>query len=519
MNNVELTLIICLIVALLCSFAISWRLVSSLVKPSRMVTDLLSTFSEGNIEVNSEDVTYLNNDLNNRRDEMGQMSIALQSLREYLSSKAKTAHEIAQHNLNTQSKIASNKDVLGISFDEMISSLNSAFVEVQDASKMVNSGASQLRDASSNLADGATEQASSIEEVSASLLDFESGVQKNTQQAVEANKLASDTVRVANEGSEKMEQMSDSMVRIEQSAQQTQAIIGTIDDIAFQTNLLALNAAVEAARAGQHGKGFAVVAEEVRNLATRSAKAAGETAELIKGSNHEITSGVELSQQTAEAFRKVAENVRDVDRIIDEIAGASQTQTKDLKGVNEILATIESITQNSAANAEETSSSSQEMSSQATILHQLVSSYQLRDTEMGEEIIAEWKPEYSVKIKDMDEQHQRLFMLTNQLYSAIQRGSGRDMLAAVFRGLKDYTQDHFASEERLMKRYHYPNLKEHARSHQQLTAHVEELAKKFARAGSDQPTPQDIISFLQDFLATHILREDKDYGDYITRAR
>ena len=124
-----------------------------------------------------------------------------------------------------------------------------------------------------------------------------------------ANKLASETAAAARGGQERMTELNGAMMQISTNAEETQKVIKTIDDIAFQTNLLALNAAVEAARAGVHGKGFAVVAEEVRNLAARSAKAARETADLINNSNSQINEGVVISEQTAEALSKIADNV------------------------------------------------------------------------------------------------------------------------------------------------------------------------------------------------------------------
>jgi methyl-accepting chemotaxis protein len=84
------------------------------------------------------------------------------------------------------------------------------------------------------------------------------------------------------------------------------SIIRTIEDIAFQTNILALNAAVEAARAGTAGKGFAVVATEVKNLATKSAKAAQETNELLGSNMVKARDGLSIGEDmsASEQYRK-----------------------------------------------------------------------------------------------------------------------------------------------------------------------------------------------------------------------
>ena len=105
-------------------------------------------------------------------------------------------------------------------------------------------------------------------------------------------------------------------------------IVKVIDDIAFQTNLLALNAAVEAAHAGRAGKGFAVVAQEVRNLAARCAKAAGETAEGIAGSMEKVERGTLVARQTFDALTQIAESITKVNDLVGEIAAASSEQRK-----------------------------------------------------------------------------------------------------------------------------------------------------------------------------------------------
>jgi methyl-accepting chemotaxis protein len=141
------------------------------------------------------------------------------------------------------------------------------------------------------LSQGAAEQASSVEQLTASIQEIASQTNLNSNGADKANNFAKKVKRNAELGNQQMQEMLKAMDDINVSSSSTSKIIKVIDDIAFQTNILALNAAVEAARAGQHGKGFAVVAEEIRKLAARSAQAAKETTDLIEASIKKVDNG------------------------------------------------------------------------------------------------------------------------------------------------------------------------------------------------------------------------------------
>jgi len=343
---------------------------------STFLASCMQRYSEGRVQSDQEVENRIDT-AKGRKDEFGQMSKSLDSLRLYLQENASVAEQIAGGDLTVSVQKASGDDVFGNAFEDMARSLNQAFSEVRSAVTEVSGGAQQVSSSSQALSQGATEQAGSLEQISSSMTEIGGQINENAKNADEANSLSRNANQAAGSGQEMMREMSDSMERITQNGEQVTKVVKTIDDIAFQTNLLALNAAVEAARAGQHGKGFAVVAEEVRNLAARSAKAAQETAELIEGSNKEIGEGATIATKTAEALDEIVSHASQVTELIGGIASACNEQSEGVSQINQGLGQIDQVTQQVAANSEETASASEEMSQQAERLQALVSAFKV----------------------------------------------------------------------------------------------------------------------------------------------
>lgn len=125
----------------------------------------------------------------------------------------------------------------------------------------------------------------------------------------------------------------------------------------------------------------------------------------------------------------------------------------------------------------------------------------------------DWNENLSVGLTSFDEQHKKLVSIVNRLYDAMKEGKGREVLGEVFSELIEYTKFHFKSEEEVMLKYDFPGYREHLEEHNKLTKEVMELKEKYDKGNIFITT--EILAFLKDWLAHHILETDKKYGPFL----
>ncbi len=360
-------------IAVLAGVLLGWGLSVNIAGATSKITGILgSVVQEGDITVQVDET------LKKRGDEVGTLSRTVESIVADYIGVSGLAKSLAQGDWTVATKIKSEKDEMNLNLEAMIEKINGALLSVAESVGHVTTGSQEIASASETLSQGATESAASLEEITASMGEMGSRTNENAKNANRASQLAKQASDTGVSGQEMMSKMISSMQEITKNAADVQKVIKVIDDISFQTNLLALNAAVEAARAGTHGKGFAVVAEEVRNLAARCAKAAGETSQMIEGNNRQIDAGAEIATRTAEMLNAIVEHSVQTSQLINEIATASNDQAEGISQVTQGLQQIDAVTQQNTASAEETASVANEMSSQANELSKLVGFFQLK---------------------------------------------------------------------------------------------------------------------------------------------
>ncbi|WP_347555577.1 methyl-accepting chemotaxis protein [Robbsia sp. KACC 23696] len=287
--------------------------------------------------------------------------------------------EVAQGDLRRPVDVSSDDEMgrLLRALADMKQMLAGTVATVRRSAEGIASAATEIAAGNLDLSSRTEQQAAALEQTAASMAELTETVKQNAENASAANALAATARGNSTEGSQIVGQVTSTMQDIDGSASKVADIIAIIEGIAFQTNILALNAAVEAARAGEEGRGFAVVAGEVRTLAQRSSSAAKEIKTLIDASVQKTQVGSRLVGDASAKMGEIAESISRVTHIMEEIATASQEQSKGIDQVAQAVTQMDEVTQQNAALVEEASAATQSMESQARVLREAVDIFKL----------------------------------------------------------------------------------------------------------------------------------------------
>jgi methyl-accepting chemotaxis protein len=375
-ESLLLTFGIILLILAAIGVAAGLGLANMLGGPAKIVAERLQLLVQGDLHTPFKPHHSLTREYTTLFDATGNMIAMLQT---YISD------------IDTVLTAMSNKDLTAAcaveykgDFENIHQSLSSIKLNLRDivgtireAAGNIMTGSTQIADGTQNLAEISTEQSGSLAELANGVASVTESVKHTTGVTAEAFALVESSVSGANAVKEKMQVMLRSMDEIAKESEKINKIIKTIDDIAFQTNILALNAAVEAARAGEAGKGFSVVATEVRNLASKSAEAASNTAQLIVNSIKAVNDGEKIAYDTAHSLEEIVAHITRVNSLTSVIAQTTRSQSSDLESISGSTDAIGNSVQVSAATAEECAAATKEFEHLAIRLEGMMKEFKM----------------------------------------------------------------------------------------------------------------------------------------------
>ena len=353
------------------------RQIKDIINPVDSVTERLVKLAEGDLKTPVEvlntgnELAILSNNLND----------TIQSLNLYISDITRVLAQLSAGNLDIQTEADFTGDFVSLkeSIDTIVGSLNETMAQMNNAADLVADHSDGTSQGAKNLANSTIDQASVLEELTASIAGVSEQVRLTADNAVKANMRSLEAEKNVETCNQQMQSMITAMSEIKAGSAKIGDIIKSIEDIAEQTNLLSLNAAIEAARAGEAGRGFSVVAEEVRSLAEESAKAAQNTAKLIIKSIETVENGTSIVNETAESLTQVVSSTSEITSIIAEIADAAREQAAAIEQINMGFEQMSDAVTTNSMTAQESAQSSEELATQGQNLKGLIGRFSLKD--------------------------------------------------------------------------------------------------------------------------------------------
>lgn len=374
---VVLALVIFLtLTAIVASLRVAKAVIESVVTPINELVGVAEEMTKGNLNA---PVEYTS------EDELGvladAMRFTLTTLDAYVQEISETLAQMAEGDLtkdfNKITDFLGDFSTIKASFVKILKEFNNTLNNIQADSMQVDTGAGEISQAANDLATGTGEQASAVEELTATIATVTQMAMDAAEAATQAYKNMLNSVHEAEEERLQMKELQSEMAHIKEISGEIEKIITTIEEIADQTSLLALNASIEAARAGEAGRGFAVVADQIGKLATDSAQAVVDTKALIGKTIEEIDKGNEVTEHTAKGFDKIINDLQSFAEVSKTNSETSTAQAEALSQVEAGIEQISGVTQANAAASEECSAISEELAARAEELDSLVKRFTL----------------------------------------------------------------------------------------------------------------------------------------------
>ncbi|MCI0994341.1 HAMP domain-containing protein [Pseudomonas corrugata] len=301
-----------------------------------------------------------------RRDEMGQLQRAMQSM-----------------------TVSLRQLIGGIS--EGVTQIASAAEQLSAVTEQTSAGVNSQKVETDQVATAMHEMTATVQEVARNAEEASEAAVAADQQAREGDKVVGEAIAQIERLAREVGNSTAAMGDLKRESDKIGSVLDVIKSVAQQTNLLALNAAIEAARAGEAGRGFAVVADEVRSLAQRTQKSTEEIEELIVGlqngteqvatimdNSRSLTdSSVELTRRAGGSLENITRTVSAIQSMNQQIAAAAEQQSATAEEINRSVLNVRDVSEQTSAASEQTASSSAELARLGVHLQTLVGRFKV----------------------------------------------------------------------------------------------------------------------------------------------